>query len=78
MKVKELAQWLLAFEDQDADVMVIKHTRGSGHYDQGGTVGVVPLDADVITYTDLRGNPFAKEDSPYHGSHTLLLGELNA
>ena len=78
MKVKELVEWLTAFEDQDAEVEVIKHVRGSSHYDQGGIVEVVPLEPDLMNYTDLRGNQFVKKDCSYHGSHKLLLGELNA
>jgi hypothetical protein len=78
MTVKELVGWLTAFEDQDAEVKVIKHVCGSSYYDQGGTVEVVSLEPDVMNYTDLRSNPFIKEDCLCHGSHTLLLGELNA
>jgi hypothetical protein len=78
MKVKELVEWLTAFEDQDAEVEVIKHVRGLSYYDQGGTVEVVPLELNIMNYTDLRGNPFVEESCSYHGSHTLLLGELNA
>ena len=36
MKVRELIEWLKAFEDQDADVFVVEHESGRGYYDQGG------------------------------------------
>jgi hypothetical protein len=79
MKVKELAKWLASFEDQDAEVEVISHLRGSSYYDQGGTATTVPLDVEKhITYTDLRGNPFVEEGCSYHGLRTLLMGELDA
>jgi hypothetical protein len=78
MKVKELVKWLASFEDQDAEVEVISHLCGSSYYDQGGTATTVPLDVEKhITYTDLRGNPFIDQNTPYYRSRTLLLGMLN-
>jgi hypothetical protein len=79
MKVKELVEWLAAFEDQDAEVEVVRHTHGSGYYDQGGNASSVPFDpASHVEYTDLRGNQFVKPDAPHYNARTLLLGELNA
>ena len=79
MKVRELVQWLAAFEDQDAEVEVVQHTHGSGYYDQGGTAAEVPFDpARHVEYNDLRGNPHIEPDAPYYERRTLLLGEMNA
>ena len=79
MKVRELVQWLAAFEDQDAEVEVVQHSSGSGYYEQGGTASVVKFDpAEHADYTDLRGNPHIKPDAPYFEARTLLLGEMNA
>ena len=79
MKVKELVEWLAAFEDQDADVEVVQHTGGTGYYDQGGNASLVAFDPSKhAEYTDMRGNPHVKPDAPYYNARTLLLGELNA
>ncbi len=79
MKVRELVEWLAAFEDQDAEVEVVQHTNGSGYYDQGGTAASVPFDPTRhAEYTDLRGNPHIKPDAPYYEARMLLLGEMNA
>ena len=79
MKVRELAQWLAKFEDQDADVEVVCHSSGTGHYDQGGTAMASPFDpAKHTTYTDLRGNPHVTPGVPWENARMLLLGELNA
>lgn len=79
MKVKELVEWLAAFEDQDAEVEVVRHTSGGGYYDQGGNASSVAFDpSSHAEYTDMRGNQFVKPDAPYYNSRTLLLGELNA
>lgn len=78
MKVRELIEWLSAFEDQDADVEVVSHTSGTGYYDQGGNVSVVAFEPEKHTeYTDMRGNPFVKPDAPYYQSRTLLLGAVD-
>jgi hypothetical protein len=75
MNVRELAQWLSAFEDQDAEIEVVQHSRGTGYYDQGGTASVVAFDPGRhVTYTDLRGNPYARGEEV----RTLLLGEVDA
>ena len=79
MKVKELVDWLAAFDDQDADVEVVQHTSGTGYYDQGGNASLVAFDPSKnAEYTDMRGNPHVKPDAPYYNARTLLLGELNA
>ena len=78
MKVKELVQWLAAFEDQEADVEVVSHTRGTSYYDQGGNASAAVFDPEKhATYTDLRGNPHIKPDAPSYNARTLLLGELD-
>jgi len=67
MTVQEMIQWLSSFEDQDAEVEVVKHSRGTGYYDQGGTARVVAFDPKKHAYyTNLQGN------------RTLLLGEIDA
>lgn len=67
MTVQEMIQWLSSFEDQDAEVEVVKHSRGTGYYDQGGTARVVAFDPQKhAIYADLQGN------------WTLLLGEIDA
>ena len=79
MKVKELVQWLAAFEDQEADVEVVCHSSGRSYYDQGGNATASPFDpATHATYTDMRGNRHVKAGAPWENSRTLLLGELNA
>ena len=79
MKVKELIQWLAKVEDQDAEVEVVQHSRGTGYYDQGGNASTAAFDPEKhTTYTDLRGNPHIKPDATYYNARTLLLGELDA
>jgi hypothetical protein len=79
MKVREFVQWLAAFHDQDADVEVVRHTRGTGYYDQGGNASAELFDPEKhAEYTDLRGNPHVAPGAPWENAHTLLLGELNA
>lgn len=79
MKVHELAGWLAAFPDQDAEVTVIRHVNEGGHYMQGGSCSEVPFDPELHhTYTDMRGNPFVPVGAPYENARTLLLGEINA
>jgi hypothetical protein len=74
MKVRELIEWLQAFEDQDATVEVLHCAPGSGYYQQGGVTGYVEFDPDKhAEYTDMRANQFAK-GKPWENSHTLLLG----
>ena len=79
MKVRELIQWLATVKDQDAEVEVVQHSRGTGYYDQGGNASAVAFDPEKhATYTDLRGNPHIKPDASYYNARTLLLGELDA
>ena len=78
MKVRELIQWLAAFEDQDADVEVVQHKSGRDYYEQGGTARAVAFDPEKYAeYTDFRDNQFVKPDAPYYNTRTLLLGELD-
>lgn len=79
MKVRELVEWLTAFEDQDAEVEIVKHTRGQNYYEQGGSAAAVAFDPkEHAEYTDLRGNPHIRPGAPYYNARALLLGELNA
>ena len=76
MKVREMVQWLAAFEDQDAEVEVLEHSHGVGYYDQGGTVQVVPFSPEEhATYTDMRGNRFVEPGDRWKNRRTLLLGK---
>lgn len=78
MKVKELAQWLSSFEDQDADILVVAHTSGTGYYDQGGNAMLVNFNPDLyVTYNDLRGNPYIKPTDSNYNRRTLVLGEID-
>ena len=73
-----LPHGLRLFPDQDADVEVLYHTSGTGHYDQGGNAGPVPIDPAIhAEYTDLRGNPHIKPSESYFNRRTLLLGSMN-
>lgn len=79
MKVRELVKWLSEFEDQDAEVQIVKHLSAGGYYEQGGTASVELFDPEMHSeYSDLRGNPFIHSDAPYYNSRTLLLGEINS
>lgn len=77
MNVKELAEWLQRFQDQDAEVLIVRHTCGTGCYDQGGNATEEPFDPDYTEYTDFRGNQFVKPDAPYFNRRYLLLGVYN-
>ncbi|NTW40356.1 MAG: hypothetical protein HGA44_10795, partial [Cellulomonadaceae bacterium] len=75
---RELIEWLQRFEDQDAEVEVVKHKREAGYYAHGGEATSVPFEpATHAEYTDMRGNPHTKPTDPWFGSRTLLLGVLN-
>ena len=77
MTVKELAEWLLAFKDQDATVLVVEHSSGTGYYDQGGTATTVNFaPSQHAEYIDFRGNKFVAAGSPHENARTLLLGEI--
>ena len=78
MNVKELIEWLTAFEDQDAVIEVVVHQSGSGYYNQGGIATNVEFNPELHTeYIDLRNNQFILLDAPYYGKRTLLLGEID-
>jgi hypothetical protein len=78
MRVKELILWLAAFEDQEAEIEVVKHTSGKGYYDQGGNIETVIFDPrQHSTYSDMRGNQYVKPGSSYENSRTLLLGAVH-
>lgn len=36
IRVKELAEWLTNFHDQEAEVQIVDHFSGTSYYDQGG------------------------------------------
>ena len=79
MKVKELAEWLLAFHDQDAEVQVVDHFSGTGYYDQGGNAYQEFFNTDLHTeYTNFVGNKFVKDTEPHYNKSYLLLGRINA
>jgi hypothetical protein len=72
MKVRELVEWLQAFDDQDAEVEVVSHQSRGGYYEQGGTACTVTFDPrEHADYTDLRGNRFVPTSAQ---TRTLLLG----
>jgi hypothetical protein len=75
MKVHELVTWLNNLEDQDATVLVVRHTRGSSYYDQGGNAMEIPFDPTQHSeYVDLRNHPTIPDDWK---THTILLGVMN-
>lgn len=79
MKVRELIEWLSAFEDQDAEILVVEHTSGTGYYDQGGNACTAVFEpTQHAEYTDMRGNPYVPPGASYENSRTLLLGAINA
>ena len=79
MKVREMIEWLKTVEDQDADVLIVSHTRGTGYYDQGGNAEEAEFDPVLHSeYVDMRGNPHVPNGASYENKRTLLLGEINA
>lgn len=75
MTVKELAEWLQSFPDQEATVEVVVHEDGTGYYDQGGWCSTRIFNPEEhAEYTDMRGNQFVKPSEPYYNARTLLLG----
>ena len=57
MKVREMIEWLKTVEDQDADVLIVSHTSGTGYYDPGGNAEEAEFDPVLHTeYVDMRGN----------------------
>ncbi len=74
MKVRELIEWLQAFDDQDATVRVLHCQPAGSYYMQGGETSVVDFDPKLhIDYTDFRDNPFAR-GQPWANERSLLLG----
>lgn len=71
MRVHELIQWLASFEDQDAEVEVVRHSCGIGRVD-------VFDPKKHANYMDLRGNQYVTPDQPCYESRTLLLGEIDS
>jgi len=83
MTVAEFAAWLLELPDQEATVMVVKHSQSSSRYGQGGTVEEVEFNPEpgkdseysgTFDYTDWRTNQFVKPDAPHYGQRHLTLG----
>lgn len=58
MKVREMIEWLKTVEDQDADVLIVSHTSGTGYYDQGGNATEEEFNPVLHSeYVDMRGEP---------------------
>lgn len=75
MRVRELVEWLQAFEDQEAVVCVVVSEPGTGYYDQGGTSHVEKFSPDThAEYTDWRESSFVRENEPHYLTRELLLG----
>lgn len=75
MRVREFIEWLAQFPDQDATVKVLQCRTGVPYVQQGSVTSGVEFDPERhVKYTDLRGNPWIKDDSPHKDTHTLLLG----
>lgn len=72
MKVKDFIEWLQT-QDQEAIVeVVVRHeSRGYG----GDSFTVEPFNVEEHSYyTDMRGNPFVKEDAPHYNRRSLEIG----
>ena len=70
MKPRELAQWLLDFPDQEADIEVISSTYS---YEGHNNVNQVLFDLEKhVDYVDFRNNPFVEPD--WRDKRFLLLG----
>lgn len=80
MNVKELAEWILAFHDQDAEVNIVYHHRnGTGYYDQGGNACEETFDPNKhVEYTNFKGNPFVQETAEHYNKSYVLLGRIDA
>lgn len=75
MRVREFIEWLSQFPDQDATIEVLECRPGALYGEQGGVTSSVYFDPEKhAEYTDLRGNPWIKDDAPYKDARTLLLG----
>lgn len=79
MKVREMIEWLKTVEDQDADVVIVSHTSGTGYYCQGGNATEEEFNPVMHSeYVDMRGNPHVPKGSSYENKRTLILGEIDA
>lgn len=76
MTVREMAEWLMSYEDQEALVQVIDHDYSEGgYYAQGGTAQVVFFNpAEHVDYVDHRGNSFVDPAAPHYNQRTVLIG----
>ena len=78
MTVRQMAEWMLTFEDQDAIVEVVVHSEGRGYYDQGGNADTMEFNPDYhVEYTDLRGSKFILPIDKNYNRRTVLFGVLN-
>lgn len=76
MTVREMAEWLSNYPDQDAIVQVVRHTESTSYYDQGGNCSIHDIDVDQdVEYLNFRGNQFVREDAPYYNRSYLFLGQ---
>lgn len=80
MKVAEFIEWLKT-QPQDAEVLVISHTSGSGYYDQGGNIEIVDFNPEesapgrydqTFELDDFSGDSF--KNSKLYGKKQLFLG----
>jgi len=78
MKVFELIEWLNQFPDQEADVLIVEHSDGTGYYDQGGNAYEEEFNPEKhAEYIDMHGNPYVTPDKSYYNKRTLLLGAMH-
>lgn len=71
MTVADFIEWLKT-QDQDATVLVVKHTSRDG---TATTVNFDPSDNRLFEYSDFRGDRY--KGSAVHGLNELLIGEHN-
>lgn len=74
MKVSALIEWLKT-QDQEAVVQVIRHTSGTGYYDQGGNACCEVFSPELSEYTSFKDEYF--KSLPQYGTTQLLLGVNN-
>jgi hypothetical protein len=72
MTVAELIEWLKT-QDQGATVEVLVGKRGRSY--EGDRYYFSEFRPVLSNYTDFRGNPHVKPNSPYFNSRILELGE---
>jgi len=78
MTVRQMAEWMSTFEDQDAIVEVVVHSEGRGYYNQGGDAETMEFNPEKhVEYTDMRGNRFVNESAPYYNRRSVVFGVLN-